>query len=60
MEPRLQPGDEVDITDGDFSNFRATIERIDGDTAEVRIAVFGRFHGPIRIPLKCLRKANGN
>jgi len=56
MEPNLQPGDEVDVTQGDFANFRATVERIDGNIAEVLFSIFGKVHGPIRIPVELLRK----
>jgi transcription antitermination factor NusG len=47
MTDQLKPGDQIEVTDGDFANFRGELESVDGNIANIRIPVFGRVHGPI-------------
>jgi len=60
MTDQLKPGDQIEVTDGDFANFRGELESIDGNTANIWIPVFGRVHGPIQIPLEFVRKAEAS
>lgn len=56
MKEQLQPGDQVEVIQGDYSNFRGTIESVEAPFALVRFAIFGRVHDPIQIPLEFLRQ----
>ena len=61
MAGRIEPGQYVDVVNGDFVNFRnGRVVRIEGESAVVTFEVFGRIAGPVSIPLSSLRMAGGN